>query len=103
MQSLGDEADDIVEPEGRQHDFLNLADRLQRNARIGGCTTATSLSLLALTPAAQKSAVSGSGPIRPSLRSRAAIFARSSASNEKSNTSKFSRMRDGVTDFGITM
>ena len=34
MQSIGDEADDIVEPEGRQHDFLNprsgLADRLQR-------------------------------------------------------------------------
>ena len=52
---------------------------------------------------AQKSAVSGSGPIRPSLRSRAAILARSSASNEKSNTSKFSRMRDGVADFGITM
>jgi hypothetical protein len=34
MQSIGDEAEDIVEPEGRQHDFLNprcgLADRLQR-------------------------------------------------------------------------
>ena len=30
MQSIGDEADDIVEQEGRQHDFLNLADRLQR-------------------------------------------------------------------------
>jgi hypothetical protein len=54
------------------------------------------------TISVQKSAVSGSGPIRPSLRSREAIFARSSESNEKSDTSKFSRMRDGVTDFGIT-
>ena len=52
MQSIGDEADDIVEPEGRQHDFLNprsgLADR--SSTRISGCTTATSLSLLAPTP-----------------------------------------------------
>ena len=36
MQSIGDEADDIVEPEGRQHDFLNLRG-IASSARISGC------------------------------------------------------------------
>ena len=44
---------------------------------------------------------SGSGPSRLP-ESRAPISAMSRASSSKPNTSMFSRMRDGVTDFGMT-
>jgi len=39
--------------------------------------------------------------MRPRLLSKVAIFAMSSWVNSKPNTSKFSTMRAGVTDFGI--
>ncbi|MBC7441234.1 MAG: helix-turn-helix domain-containing protein [Ramlibacter sp.] len=51
--------------------------------------------------AAGQSRSSGSLPVR-SPQSRAAMAARSAWSRAKSNTCRFSRMRDGVTDFGIT-
>ena len=44
----------------------------------------------------------GSGPTRPEAPSRRSMARLSSASSWKSKTSIFSRMREGVTDFGIT-
>ena len=46
--------------------------------------------------------VAGSGPLR-SPRSSPAILSISCSESSKSNRSKFSRIRSGVTDFGITM